>query len=169
MLLVSLVLYFMKPATENERHHAFTSWLQSSLKTSNNAEVMKQIKGLQKEGGKLESVIRKASALVKAHAGDFKLPVKTDHQDEEEVFEVLLKEWKASQSSSSGMASAVIIKQAHPYLLIPADGLNFHGKSVLGNQTDLSLTLLDPIHAESIQHLNFHTAPLTGGVAIGAP
>lgn len=169
LLLAGMALYFMKPAHENTTHDAFTSWLQSNLKSGNNASVLNQIKGLQSQDGELESIIRKASALVKANAEDFKLPVDTESKDENEVFRVLLKEWKAFQHSSAGMGKAVIIKQAQTYSLLPLDGFTLGSKSLAQNYTPVlngAGTALEQISAPSF---NYHISPLTGGTAIGAP
>ncbi len=169
LLLAGMALYFMKPVSGNANHDAFTSWLQSNLKSGNNTSVLDQIKGLQTHDGELESVIRKASVLVKANAEDFKLPVDTKSKDENEVFQVLLKEWKAFQYSSTGMGKAVIIKQAQPYSLLPIDGFTFGSKSLAQYQKpELSEPGL-PFDYFSIPAFNYHISPLSGGVAIGAP
>ena len=134
-LLAGMVFYFMKPVSDNADHDAFTSWLQSNLKSNDNTSVVDQLKELSASPDELESVIRKASALVKAHAEDFELPVDAQSKDESEVFHVLLKEWNAYQNSSSGMGKAVIIKQAQPHSVLPVDGLTFYGKSLSAQQT----------------------------------
>ncbi len=128
-LLAGLLFYFMKPASNNPEHDAFAAWLQSNLKSSTNTNVADQIRGLSNADGKLESVIRQASALVKAHADDFELPVDTQTKDENEVFQLLLTEWNNYQNSSTGMGKAVIIKQAQPNSVLPVDGFSFGHKS----------------------------------------
>lgn len=169
LLLAGLVLYFMKPVSENGNHDAFTSWLQSNLKSGNNTSVLDQIKGLQAHEGELESVIRKASALVKANAEDFKLPVDTASKDENEVFQVLLKEWKAFQYSSAGMGKAVLIKQAQPYSLLPIDGFTFGSKSIAQYQKPEPSEAGFPFEYFSVPAFNYQISPLSGGIAIGAP
>lgn len=169
ILLLGMALYLVKPIQEKAKPDAFTTWLQSSLKSANNADVLDQIKGLDSQKGELETIIRKASALVKANADDFKFPLNSDSQDEDEVFKVLLKEWKASQQASTGMGKAVIIKQAQPLSLLPIDALAFHGKSLFTQQSIYSKGLGYTITPEATTYLNYQRAPHSSGKAIGAP
>lgn len=169
LLIAGMALYFMKPVSENANHDAFTSWLQSNLKSGNNASVLNQIKGLQSQDGELESIIRKASALVKANAEDFKLPVDTESKDENEVFRVLLKEWKAFQHSSTGMSKAVIIKQAQPHSLLPLDGFSQGSKTLAQHHTPVLNVAETTFEQVSAPPFNYHISPLSGGTAIGAP
>jgi hypothetical protein len=163
-----MVLYFMKPVSEQANHDAFTSWLQSNLKTGNNASVSNQIKNLHSENDELESIIRQASALVKAHSDDFELPVDAQSKDENEVFQLLLKEWNAYQSSS-GMGKAVIVKQAKPHSVLPIDGLAFAGNNIQNQKTFSPLTLSGSAATPAAESFDFNIAPLSGGTAIGAP
>ncbi|MEX0844137.1 MAG: hypothetical protein WD022_02605 [Balneolaceae bacterium] len=168
-LLAGLVFYFMKPVSESTTHDAFAAWLQSNLKSESNAFVAQQIKSLHHQDDKLESIIRQASALVKAHADDFELPFNSESQNENEVFQVLLKEWNAFQNATSGMGKAVLIKQANPHSILPVDGMNFSGKSVTQIHTPMlndSDQNIDPISAP---FFNYYLSPLSGGIAIGAP
>lgn len=164
-----MALYFMKPAQKDENNNAFTTWLQSSMKSAGNAAVADQIKGLEDDHVELESIIRQASVLVKDHADDFNFPLKSDTQDEDEVFKVLLKEWKASQQSTKGMGKAVIVKQAHPYSIMPSDALTFTGKSFLTQHRTLTKGFTTALDPEVTTFLDYQTAPHTGGKAIGAP
>jgi hypothetical protein len=168
-LLAGLLFYFMKPASNNAEHDAFAAWLQSNLKSSTNTNVADQIRGLSNADGKLESVIRQASALVKAHADDFELPVDTQTKDENEVFQLLLTEWNNYQNSSTGMGKAVIIKQAQPNSVLPVDGFSFGHKSLTSQH---SAVFADAgINGQQIfatSH-SFYISPLSGGTAINAP
>jgi len=168
LLLAGMVLYFMKPVSEQADHDAFTSWLQSNLKTGNNASVYDQIKDLQSSTDELESIIRQASALVKAHSDDFELPVDAQSKDENEVFQLLLKEWNAYQSSS-GMGKAVIVKQAKPHSVLPIDALAFAGQDLQKQKTFNTLVLSGSAATPASEALNFNISPLSGGTAIGAP
>ena len=169
MLLAGMIFYFMKPVSENTDHDAFTSWLKSNLKTGGNTSVVDQLKELSSSHEELESVIRQASALVKAHADDFELPVDAQSNDEGEVFRVLLNEWHAYQNSSSGMGKAVIIKQAQPSSVLPVDGLALYGKSPAATQALSFSAAGESFEQPSASQLNFHISPLSGGTAIGAP
>ncbi|MEQ8524837.1 hypothetical protein [Gracilimonas sp.] len=169
LLLAGMVFYFMKPVSDNADHDAFTSWLQSNLKSNGNTSVVDQLKELSASPDELESVIRQASALVKAHADDFELPVDAQSKDESEVFQVLLKEWNAYQNSSSGMGKAVLIKQAQPHSVLPVDGLAFYGKADATQQTFIISSSGKSFEHQSVTLHNFHISPLSGGTAIGAP
>lgn len=168
LLLAGMVFYFMKPVNDNTDHDAFTSWLKSNLKTSDNTSVVDQLKVLSASDEELESVIRQASALVKAHAEDFELPVDSKSQNEGDVFQVLLKEWNAYQSSS-GMGKAVVIKQAKPNSVIPVDALAFSGKNNSHYESQLFASAEESFLHVSPKTSDFHTIPLSGGTAIGAP
>ncbi|HET8864296.1 MAG TPA: hypothetical protein VFM80_01280 [Gracilimonas sp.] len=169
ILLAGLVFYFMKPVSDSAENDAFAVWLQSNLKSSSSTIVVDQIRGLSAADGKLESVIREASALVKANADDFELPVNSQSQDENEVFQLLLKEWNAYQSSSSGMGKAVLIKQAQPNSVLPVDGFSFGNKSATHQQNiiiaDAGISM-EQIHAPTHR---FYLSPLSSGTAINAP
>ncbi|MEX0722771.1 MAG: hypothetical protein WD053_02785 [Gracilimonas sp.] len=169
ILLAGLVFYFMKPVSENAEHDAFASWLQSNLKSSTNVEITDQIRGLSKADGQLESVIREASALVKANADEFELPVNSQSQDENEVFRVLLKEWNAYQSSSSGMGKAVLIKQTQPNSVLPVDGFSFGTKSVSQQHNVVIADAGISLKHEIAPTNSFHLIPISGGTAINAP
>ncbi|MFD2531735.1 hypothetical protein [Gracilimonas halophila] len=169
ILLTGFLFYFMKPVSDNTEHNAFASWLQSNLKSSTNTNVVDQIRGLSDEEGKLESVIRQASVLVKAHADDFELPVDTHTKDENEVFQLLLTEWNNYQNSSTGMGKAVIIKQAQPNSIIPVDGFSFGNKSLTSSHSTIFTSA--GVTGEQIPEAshNFYISPLSGGTAINAP
>ncbi len=169
LLLAGMFFYFLKPASSNTDDDAFASWLKTNLKTGNNAEVIDQIQQLSHSGSEIESVIRKASSLVKNHADDFTLPVAQDDQDENEVFQVLLKEWNDFQNSASGMGKAVIIKQAQPYTVLPIDGIAFASKAFKKQFSELASPEISEIFFIRPPAVSYHISPLTGGTAIGAP
>ncbi|MDZ7808128.1 MAG: hypothetical protein U5K71_13585 [Gracilimonas sp.] len=169
LLLVGIFVYFLKPAGVHETHDAFALWLQSNLKNNTNSGVVDQIRGLSSSQGGFEKVVRQASALVKANAEDFELPVKNDSQDENEVYQLLIKEWNSYQNSSSGMAKAVFIKQAQPYSLIPADGFSTNGK-IAGTHTISEQTSDNSgIYLQTEPAFSYHLSPIMSGTAINAP
>ncbi|SMO47313.1 hypothetical protein [Gracilimonas mengyeensis] len=168
-LLLGLLFCFIKPIGDDTSQDAFAFWLQSNLKTNSNSDVADQIRGLSKSESELESVIREASSLVKAHAEDFELPVDAQSKDEGEVFRVLLKEWNAYQHSSSGMGKAVIIKQAQPHSVLPVDGLTFQAKSLTADQQLAFALSGNIVEQTAIVAIDYHISPLSGGTAIGAP
>lgn len=169
ILLAGLLFYFMKPVSDNAEHDAFASWLQSNLKSSTNTNVVDQIRGLSDKDGKLESVIRQASALVKAHADDFELPVDTHTKNENEVFQLLLTEWNNYQNSSTGMGKAVIIKQAQPNSVLPVDGFSFGNKSLTSQHSTIFADASVTGEQVTTTPSSFYIAPLSGGTAINAP
>jgi len=169
ILLAGMVFYFLTPSNQMGDEDAFTNWLKTNLKTSDNAEVINEIQKLSHSTNEIESVIRKASSLVKTHADDFTLPLAPGAQDENDVFQVLLTEWNAFQNSSSGMGKAVIIKQAQPYTVPPVDGISFSTQGLhiqeqwVAQASPFETLYLTPVSA------NYHISPLSGGTAIGAP
>lgn len=169
LLLAGIVVYFLKPTGVHETHDAFALWLQSNLKNSSNSGVVDEIKGLSTSQEGFETVVRQASALVKAHSEDFELPVRNDSQDENEVYQLLLKEWNSYQNTSSGMAKAVIIKQAQNYSLIPADGFSPNGKIAGTLSTHEKKYGVYENYLDTEPVPNYHLSPFTSGIAINAP
>jgi hypothetical protein len=169
ILLAGIIFYFFKPGNVQAEEDAFTSWLQATLKTSNNTEVIDQIHQLSHVDVEIESVIRKASSLVRNHAEDFNLPVSPESDDENEVFHVLLKEWTAYQNSSTGMGNAVLIKQAQRYSVLPVDGISFSSKAVDGQALLITKAETVTVFQTPPVSSSFHISPLSGGTAIGAP
>jgi hypothetical protein len=170
-LLAGMVFYFLKPVNNEAKQGAFTNWLQSHLKTNlDNDKVKEQIRELSyTDEEELESVIRRASVLVKNHSDDFEIPINSESENEQEVFKILLKSWNNYQQSSSGMGKAVIIKQAQPYSVLPVDGLAFHANSPSAQQQFLYSKSGVNIEQQPVLFHNFHISPLSGGTAIGAP
>lgn len=169
ILLAGLLFYFMKPVGDHTENDAFASWLQSNLKSGTNASVADQIRGLSNADDKLESVIREASAFVKAHADDFELPVDTQSKNEHEVFQLLLTEWNNYQNSSTGMGKAVIIKQTQSSSALPVDGLSFGNNALTSHHSATFAT--SNIAGEQVVATthSFYISPLSGGTAINAP
>lgn len=169
LLLAGLVFYFMKPVSTPDQHEKFAFWLQSNLKAKSNTDVAKQIRSLSSNSGELETVVREASALVKAHADDFELPIDQQSQDENEIFDLLISEWDAYQNSSNGMGKAVMVKQTHPQTVLPVDGISFGGK--LATQATPNFSLLKYVlPAQKLSTVgSYFSIPLIGGTAINAP
>lgn len=170
-LLAGMIFYFLKPAVNEAKQGAFTNWLQSHLKTNlDNDDVADQIRQLSLEDEKeFESVIRKASVLVRNNADDFEIPINTETGDEQEVYHVLLKSWTNFQQSSSGMGKAVILKQAQPHSVLPVDGMTDYAKSPSAHQYLTYSQSGKFTEQQPVAFLNYHISPLSGGTAIGAP
>ncbi len=169
LLLAGLLLYFVQPSSGNTRQSAFALWLKSNLKASTSVDVTKQIQRLSDDQDEIESVIRKASEIVSAHAEDFELPLNSQSQDQNEVFRLLLKEWNAYQHASAGMGKAVIIKQAQPQSLLPVDGPAWGGKAITHLQNHVNTSSGFLYEVANAPSPSYHTSPLSGGTAIGAP
>ncbi|MTI86752.1 MAG: hypothetical protein FH748_02150 [Balneolaceae bacterium] len=165
-LLTGILFHFMLPVNEEVRHEAFASWLQSYVKSQENAQVIDQINKLASEDEELNSVIRKASELVKSHSDDFELPVKP--QAEEDVFHLLLSEWNSFQTSSGGMGQAIIIEQSKTQTVLPKNVLASAGNSFSRQGHTVHLISL-AIDFEGSGYGNYHTSPLSGGTSINAP
>lgn len=169
LLLAGILIYFLKPAGVHETHDAFALWLQSNLKNNDNAGVVDEIRGLSSSQEGFESVVRQASVLVKAHAEDFELPVRNDSQDENEVYQLLIQEWNSYQNSSSGMAKAVIVKQAQTYSLIPSDGFSSNSKiSGIHTTSEPKISVYEN-NPDTKPSFSYHLSPITSGTAINAP
>ncbi len=151
------------------RHEAFTSWLESQVKTQNDSGLRDRISQLSSHDEELESVIRKASQLVKSHSDDFEAPIAAHSgKEENEVFQLLLTEWNAYQSTSGGMGKAVIIENIKSPHALPNDGLALTNKATFEKEGIEHFEVSTTEYTES-GFINHHISPLSGGTAIGAP
>jgi hypothetical protein len=169
LLLAGMLFYFLKPVNNNGDDDAFTSWLQSHVKAGDNSHVIDQIQKLSNSDEQLESLIREASTLVRSHADDFKLPIQTGNNDENDVFNVLLSEWTAHQNAHTGMGKSIILKQSHSFSVLPVDGFSLSGKvptAVFLYTEVFNKSILQDVFQSLIP---YQLIPLSGGIAIGAP
>ncbi len=171
MLMIGMVLHYAKPAESKTDYSAFTSWLESHLKTQDH-DILDELEALSSDDGELEAVIRKASELVYTHSDDFKLPTpETDDEgtSEENVYQLLLTQWNHYQNSGSGMGKAVFIQNIKPQTILPSDGHYFSSTLTkrtlyydLDEASDLDDLELTPGNASIL-------SPHKSGTAIGAP
>jgi hypothetical protein len=166
VILLGFILHFTAPIQDSKTHSEFTSWLDAKVKTEENAEIRKLITDLANDTDELDSVIRKASAIVSANSDDFELPF--DDSENSDVLEVIIDEWNAYQNSSAGMGKAVIIESAKSNAVqqneIPT--LSKASKSVSAS----CINNLVSIEADwNTLSQNTTSTPFLSGVAINAP
>lgn len=166
-MLGSVFLYFLIPIHANNEHEVFTNWLQSHLKSQEENTLRAKITELPSPDEEIESLIRKASALVKQHTGDFVLPL-PGSEDEEDVFRVLLFEWNSYQDLAKGMGKSAIIENVKPNTFFPTNGLVFSGKISSGLKSPLS-SAEEYLEKEIPGAHSYYLIPLHSGTAIGAP
>lgn len=107
-ILVGFLLHFVNPIQDTGAHSEFTTWLDAKVKSEENVSVRSLIEELADDGVELNEVIRKASEIVSKNSDDFELPVSEDTN----ALDVIIQEWNAYQTASSGMGKAVIIENA---------------------------------------------------------
>lgn len=171
MLMIGMVLHYAKPADNKNDYTAFTSWLESHLKTQDH-NVLDELEALSSDNGELETVIRKASELVHTHSDDFKLPVSESDEEgtsEEDVYQLLLTQWNNYQNSGSGMGKAVFIQNIKPQTILPTDGHQF--SSVLTKRTlHYDVDKVSDFDDHELTSGNASIlSPHKSGTAIGAP
>lgn len=168
LLMTGILLYFLNPAEDKSQHETFAYWLQSSLKSQDDSDLLKKIDELSALDAELDAVIKMASALVHQHAKDFDLTSGKNTDSEHETFRLLLTEWNAFQNTTGGMGKAVIIKNTKPSSVLPADALAFSGKYFHKQHQIAQLPESDFIHELPVLP-HYQISPLSGGTAIGAP
>lgn len=166
-MLGSVFLYFLIPIHANNEHEVFTNWLQSHLKSQEENTLRAKITELPSPDEEIESLIRKASALVKQHTGDFVLPL-PGSENEDDVFRVLLFEWNSFQDLARGMGKSAIIENVKPNTCLPTNGLVFSGKISSGLKSPLSSA--EEYREKEIRGSHsYYLTPFQSGTAIGAP
>ena len=143
-----MAFHLLSPIQEKETQNAFTSWLDSQL-LSDDADVRTELEELSNENDAFDSVIRKASKLVKAHSDDFKLPITEEESSEDQVYHLLLSQWNAFQNSGNGMSKAVFIEQGKSQVALPIDGK--HSKT---SGTNNEHSLSSSINVRQIESVN---------------
>ncbi len=166
-MLGSVFLYFLIPIHANNEHEVFTNWLQSHLKSQEENSLRAKITELSSPDEEIESLIRKASVLVKQHTGHFELPL-PGSENEEDVFRVLLFEWNSYQDLARGMGKSAIIENVKPNICFPTNGLVFSGKISSGLNSPLATSKEFNEKGFTGPH-NYTLIPLQSGTAIGAP
>ena len=168
LLFIGIALHTLSPGQEKENHSAFTSWLSSQLK-SEDADVQEKLEALAATEEALDTVIRKASELVKTHSDDFKLPISEGESSEEQVYNVLLSQWNAFQHAGNGMAKAVLIEQGKAQVILPTDGKYFKTNFTHNEQKFNSSIEAQELRSDEISAQSHTLSPFKSGIAIGAP
>ena len=164
-LLFGFVLHFIQPVEESAHQYAFTSWLDGHLKANNENDVRILLKNLKTEDQDLDSLIREASKVVANHADDFELPFNSS--DKDEVYDLLITEWKSYQSSSSAMGKAIIAEN-NKVSAVQKDGKTQNNKAVsVTSGCDASRLQNIQTWDAIIPSVDF--APLQSGISINAP
>ena len=111
-------------------------------------------------------MIRKASEIVSKNSEDFELPF--GESDDSDILEVIIDEWKAYQSSSSGMGKAVIIENIKPNAISQKEAGSL--KKVANSISESWMNNLVTIEAgwDTFSQNTSYT-PFLSGVAINAP
>lgn len=166
IILLGFVLHFAEPIQESKVHSEFTSWLDAKVKTEDNAEVRKLISDLADDADELESVIRKASEIVSENSEDFELPF--DESENSNVFEVIIDEWNAYQSSSNGMGKAVILETVKSNAVQQNEGPSLSKASKTVSASCLNNLVTLEAGWKTFSQITSST-PFESGVAINAP
>ncbi len=164
-LILGFVLHFIQPAEKSDHNHAFTSWLDGHLKADNENDIRVLLKNLEAEDENLESLIREASEVVANHAEDFELPFSSS--DKDEVYNLLITEWKSYQNSASGMGKAVIVEN-NKVSAIQKDGKTQNNKAI-SVSSGCDSSKLQKIQSWDTIVPSFDFAPLQSGISINAP
>ena len=169
LVLTGIGLSYAQPVQQKENYSAFTSWLESHLR-SNDQDVEQQLEAIATGESELDAVIRKASALVKNHSEDFNLPVSgEENPTEDDVYQVLIDQWNNYRNAESGMGSAVRVEPLKTHIIPPIDGLYF--SSTPANKHELPTVPTHKTHAFTSGTLapSYILSPFESGTAIGAP
>lgn len=164
-LLLGFILHFVRPVQYSAHQNAFTSWLDGHLKSDENNDIRQQLRELSSEEADLEELIRKASEVVALHTEDFELPFNSS--DKDQVFNLLITEWNAYQSSSAGMRNAVIPEPSKSSA-VQLD-VKPHSKATTASAPDCSAFGFPVLSSWDTIIPPNTLLPLRSGIAINAP
>lgn len=166
LLTVSLLPFLFQKNGNLSSEDKLASWLQTFLLENGNREVAEKLHTLSASESGTAAYLKQASRIISDHSDYFSLPVSSEGNNDEEIFQLLLHEW-AEYQHGSDMSSAVFLDRSshngfnvEKYYKIHADATQDFSK--IKYQITQSTRVLIPL----IRH---HILPLIGGTAIGAP
>lgn len=169
LLLLGVALSNIAPTQQKHNHSAFTSWLEGHLRADDEA-IQHELESIARHESELEVVIRKASEVVKSHTNDFKLPVSENSADtDEQVYQLLLSQWKDYQNAGSGMGKAVRVEPLKTHILIPVDGVNLASIPSKKPHSPKLPAAFSELEENGTLAPSYLLAPFESGTAIGAP
>lgn len=162
-------LHLTQPARAKQSNKDFTQWLDKVIKKKKDQQVLKQVRELKTFDGKLPFLIERASEIVSKYNDDFNLPLHKDHPTSGDVYHVLLVEWNLYQNGNS-VGKATMNDSFKTNLKVPVHKLSsFDSPNVsITSHPGETFDALNPF-IEFIQPTCYHTLPMVGGTAIGAP
>jgi len=162
-------LHLTQPARARQSNKNFTQWLDKVIKKKKDQQVLRQLQKLKSFDGKLPFLIERASEIVRKYNDDFNLPLHKDHPTSGDVYHVLLVEWNLYQNGNN-VDKATMNDSFKTNLKIPVHKLSpFDSPNV--SSTSQSSEAFDTftLFIKPVQTTRYHTLPMVGGTAIGAP
>jgi len=164
-----LGLAVAQPAEANKSSQDFANWLQSVAKKAHSSDIEHKLAPLKESHANLHQLIEQASQIVSKNNNDFNLPFDRDSESKN-IHQILLIEWNQFQTGNA-MAAVPPVPSVKPFVSFQSP------KIFTGSFASLFRSgYLNPFFAPiSVEHKNICTAhrfiiaPMSGGIAIGAP
>lgn len=141
-----------------------SAWLNGFAGENSQDLAREKISRLNNAQDEPDILLRKASKIISAHAELFALPVNNPHPTDEEVFNLLMQEWKRYQQTGS-MGMAIMPERQHhalPFENVKFSDAGFYGTWATGVNAG-SFGVL------AIVHESHRLQPLLSGTSINAP
>jgi hypothetical protein len=164
-----LAFCLIRPAETQHSRDSFTRWIQSLQAHSNSEwspELRSELETLRHFDGDFQDLVQRASAIIKRHNGQFKLPFPVDGAPQEDLPKQLLAEWNFYYQLGDlfdGLPSTNVKPSAT--LLFPLWGIAPNPTAT--HTTVVSATLPQQQLFSSAQPHAIQ--PMINGIAIGAP
>lgn len=166
LIWTGFTLYMVQPTQAKQSSQAFASWLCTMAKSTDGADLQKELQNLRKSGHHLDKIIKEASRIVSSNNGKFDF-LFTKSAASQQLYQLLLIEWSQFQTGNA-MASIPSQYTAKPIPVL-LDKMSSVGSAVAHVKT------FTAVFGDKGQYLGPHqvlrqaVVPLAGGIAINAP
>lgn len=162
-------IYLCQPVRSDHISRTFTNWLNSVVKNDDSADLIKQINELKEAEPGISNLLHRASIIISNHNEDFNLPL-AGETSRDHVYRLLLTEWNFIHTGNA-MGKPAVPNSEKTVFNPQANKLFAQSFSTIfgENNKPAGRTLPDAHDWPSVLVPSFNIAPLSGGIAIGAP
>lgn len=167
LVCTGFVLHIAQPVQAKQSSNAFARWLSTMTKSSETADLHKELNELKKSGAHLDKIIEKASRIVIRNNDEFTFSF-AESAASHHVYKLLLVEWNQYQTGNA-MAAVPVQQTLKPYLPFNLDKWGALGSvALLNSQLHVFHSSIDKQSApQTISRIS--VIPMSDCIAIGAP
>lgn len=158
-----------QPAEANKSSRDFANWLQSVVKNTHSSELEHKLAPLKNSANSLYQLIEQASQIVSENNEDFNLPLDAGSPSKN-IHQILLIEWNQFQTGNS-MAAVPPAPSVKSFISFQSPKSFTSGVQAFNGPREVDVFFMPGAKPD----LSFYTAhqftiaPMSGGIAIGAP